>query len=47
MKRKRKGLVCCAWLSYGVKTKEGTTFSMWITSQENLATEITHFERMG
>ena len=47
MKRKRKGLVCCAWLSYGVKTKEETTSSMRVTSQGDPATEITHFERMG
>ena len=47
MKAKKEWLVCRAQLHYGTKTKEGTTFSMWITSQEGPAVKITHFEKIG
>ena len=41
---KRKSLVYCIQLCYRTNTKEGTTSSMWITSQENLVVEIIHFK---
>ena len=34
-------------MCYGAKAKEGTTSLMWVTSQEDSAVEIIHFERTG
>ena len=42
-----KRSVCRVQLCYGAKAKEGTTSSMWITSQDNPAIKIIYFEGMG
>ena len=42
-----KRSVCHVQLCYGAKAKEGTTSSMWITSQDNPAIKIIYFEGMG
>ena len=46
-KLKNERSVCHIWLCYGAKVKEETTSSTWVTSQDDLAMEITHSKGMG
>jgi len=46
MEKSKKGRISLSYLIvYGTKVKKGTTSSMWVTSQDNPAVEIIHFER--